>query len=329
MRQHASLLAAESLAFGGVIYNRALVKNVIGPVQIADPTPRTLLRLVENWREDSIDFLRHDAPKIIAILLVAFVLNRVLKLISNRLAAYRQVQGLPTGVRSQQLRTLSGIVYSVGTFIIIFLAAMSILKLLGIDMGPLLASAGIVGLAVGFGAQTLVKDVINGFFILIENQFDVGDVIKVTGVQGTVEAMTLRRTILRDADGTVHTVPNSNITIVSNMTRDWTQLALHVSVDYKEDSDRVVRLLKEIGTDLRNDKGFANAIVADPDVPGIDKISNTEVDYLVLVKTRPGQQWAVSRELRRRIKACFQQQNIQPGGQNRFYVIGDSATKTS
>ena len=283
---------------------------------------------MQSWREDSIDFLRHDAPKIIGVLIIAFLLTRILKLISKRLGAYSQGQGLPSGVRSQQLRTLAGIIYSVGTFVIIFLAAMQILPLLGINMGPLLASAGIAGLAVGFGAQTLVKDVINGFFILIENQFDVGDVVKITGVQGTVEAMTLRRTILRDADGTVHTIPNSTITVVSNMTRDWTQLALHVSVDYKEDSDRVVKLLKEIGNDIRADERFADAIVADPDVPGIDKISHNDVDYLMLVKTRPGQQWSISRELRRRIKHSFQQQNIQPGGQNPFFVVSDNANKS-
>jgi moderate conductance mechanosensitive channel len=300
---------------------------VIGPAQIPDPTPQTVIRLVDNWRADSIDFLRHDAPKILAILLVAFVLNRVLKLIANRLSSYSQVQALPSGVRSQQLRTLSGVVYSVGTFIIIFLSGMSILKMLGIDMGPLLASAGIAGLAVGFGAQTLVKDVINGFFILLENQFDVGDVVKITNVQGTVEAMTLRRTILRDADGTLHTIPNSTITVVSNMTRDWTQLTLHVSVDYKEDSDRVVKLLKEIGNEMRSDARYADSIVADPDVPGIDKITHNEVDYLMLVKTRPGQQWGVSRELRRRIKNCFQEQNIQPGGKNQFFVVSDNASK--
>ncbi len=302
--------------------------NLSGPVEPTLPSNETILRLLQNWREDSIDFLRHDAPKILAVIVIAFLLTRMLKMISRRLASYSQSQGLPSGVRSQQMRTLSGIIYSVGSTLIAFLAAMQVLQVLNINMGPLLASAGIAGLAVGFGAQTLVKDVINGFFILVENQFDVGDVIKITNVQGTVERMTLRCTILRDADGTVHTIPNSTITTVSNMTRDWTQIALHISVDYKEDSDRVVRLLKEIGTALRADDRFADSIVAEPDVPGIDKIGNNEVDYLMLVKTRPGAQWAISRELRLQIKNCFQKENIQPGGQNRFYVVSDSLTKS-
>ncbi len=133
---------------------------------------------------------------------------------------------------------------------VLFVAAMQILPLLNVDVGPLLASAGIVGLAIGFGAQTLVKDVINGFFILMENQFDVGDVVKISGVSGTVEHLTLRRTVLRDGDGTLHNVPNSEIKVVSNLTRDWTQTALHVAVSYQENSDRVIALLKQVGAGL-------------------------------------------------------------------------------
>ncbi len=134
------------------------------------------------------------------------------------------MQGLPSALRAQQLRTLSSVIYSVGVFVIMFLAALQILPLLGINMGPLLASAGIAGLAIGFGAQTLVRDFINGFFILVENQYDIGDTIKIAAVQGAVEDMTMRRTVLRDDNGSLHTVPNGQISIVTNLTRDWTQL---------------------------------------------------------------------------------------------------------
>ena len=282
-------------------------------------------RVLAGWREDSVDFLRHDAPKILGLLLVSFVLARILKLVSRRLVEFSKSQGLPTGLRAQQIRTLADVIYSVGLGVIIFFAGIQILETLKINIGPLLASAGIAGLAIGFGAQTLVKDFINGFFILIENQYDIGDVVKLAGVQGTVESLTLRRTILRDADGTVHVIPNSEIKIVSNQTRDWTQLAMHVSVDYKEDSDRVVKLLKEVGNELRNEPQFASWIVAEPEVPGIDRVSSSEVDYLMLVKTLPGKQFPVSRELRRRIKDCFQKQNISPGGPGQIYVISDTA----
>jgi small conductance mechanosensitive channel len=134
--------------------------------------------------------------------------------------------------------------------------------------------------------------------------------------------------VLRDADGTLHQVPNGQITIVSNLTRDWTQLALHISASYQENSDRVVELLKQVAGELRHDPAFAASIVTDPIVPGIEKVSAEEVDYLMLVKTKPGEQYAVSRELRRRIKECFDKNGIQPGGQHRYYVIGDSAPKT-
>src|SRR5581483_8833552 len=119
----------------------------------------------------------------------------------------------------------------------------------------------------------------------------------------------------------VHNVPSSQITVVSNMTRDWTQLALHVSVAYNTDSDQVIKILKEVGTEIAEDPAFSDKIVAKPDVPGIEKVSGDEVDYLMLVKTRPGQQDVVRRELRRRIKACFEKNQISPGNPNRVYVM--------
>ena len=201
------------------------------------------------------------------------------------------------------------------------MASLQILPLLGINMGPLLASAGIAGVAIGFGAQTLVRDFINGFFILVENQYDIGDVVKIAGVSGKVESMTLRRTVLRDADGTVHSVPSSQIAVVSNLTRDWTQLAMTISVAYNVDSDKVIKLLQEVGGELASDPDYSDKIVAKPEVPGIEKVSGSEIEYLMLVKTKPGAQDLVRRELRRRIKACFEKNKIEPGNPNRVYVL--------
>jgi len=280
------------------------------------------LRLVwEDWKTDWETFLRKDAPKILVVLVVAIILVRLLKLTTSRLARLSHRERLPNALRAQQLRTLAGVLNSVGAAVIVFIAAMQILPLLGINMGPLLASAGVAGLAIGFGAQTLVHDVINGFFILMENQYDIGDVVRIGGVAGVVESMTLRRTTLRDDTGAVHTVPNSEIKIVSNLTRDWAQLALHVSVDYRESSDRIPEPLKQVGNELRTDPDYGAVLVADPQVPGIERVAGGEVDYLVLIKTRPGQQYAVSRELRRRIKECFQKNNVQPGNPARVYVM--------
>lgn len=280
-----------------------------------------LLQLLDNWSDDAYAFVRFRAPKILGVLIIAFILMYLLRKLSRHLSNLSNREGLPSALRAQQMRTISSVIYSVGVFAILFVAAMQVLPLLGINMGPLLASAGIVGLAIGFGAQTLVKDFINGFLILAENQYDIGDTIKIAGVQGEVEAMTLRRTVLRDDNGALHTVPSSEIKVVSNLTRDWTQLSLHISVAYVADSDRVIQLLNEVGEQVANDPKYADKIVAKPEVPGIDKVSGGEVDYLMLIKTRPGAQFAVCRELRRRIKACFEKNKIEPGNPNRVYVV--------
>ena len=272
-----------------------------------------------GWKIDVASWIEKDAPKFLVVMLGAFILVRVLNLITRHLEALGH-HAPSAGMRAQQMRTLAGIVGSVGASFIYFLAALQVLPLFGIDMKPVLASAGIVGLAVGFGAQTVVKDVINGFFILIENQYDLTDVVKIAGVQGTVEAMTLRRTMLRDVDGTVHTVPNSEIKVVSNLTRDWSQVSLKITADYNEHSDRVIKLLDEVGADFYNDPAFKDSLVAEPEVPGIERVSGNEVEYLMLAKVRPGEQHRVSRELRRRIKECFQKNDIKASGAAKIFV---------
>jgi moderate conductance mechanosensitive channel len=281
--------------------------------------------LLDNWTSDLSTWVRHQAVpdllRIIAILIIAMVLLRMLRGATRRLADYSRHQpALPTGIRVQQLRTLSGVINSVGGAVIVFFAVIEILNTMRIAVGPLIASAGIVGLAIGFGAQTLVRDVINGFFILMENQYDLGDIVRIAGVKGTVENMTLRKTVLRDQDGSLHFVPNSEIKIVSNLTRDWSQLALHVNVAYDESSDRVLAVLREAANEVRHDPEFTDAIVGDPEVPGIERVTGGEVDYLMLVKTRPADQLRVGRELRRRIKECLEKNNIRPARPAQFVV---------
>jgi moderate conductance mechanosensitive channel len=292
------------------------------------PIEGKLRALLQDWGEDSRTFLRHDVPKIVLVIVVAFVLARLLRLITNKVASL-QAGKLPSGIRAQQVRTLASVINSIGIFIIVFVAALEILPLLGLNLGPLLASAGVAGLAIGFGAQTLVHDFINGFLILFENQYAIGDGIRIAGVKGTVEGMTLRHTQLRDDDGTVHIVPNSQITIVSNMTRDWSQLAMRVVVAYSEPSDRIINLLEQVGEDLRHDPKFADDIVGDIQVPGIDRVGSGEAEYLMLVKTSPNKQYAISRELRRRIKECFEKNNVQTAGPGRMYVVDPGGAKAS
>ena len=291
------------------------------------PTEANLPALLRDWRYDAMNFVRHDVPKIILIILGAYILTRMLRTFARK-SAELHVRKLPPGIRVQQVRTVASVLTSVGIFVIFFVATLMVLSVFNLNLGPMLASAGIAGLAIGFGAQTLVHDFINGFFILFENQYDLGDVVRIAGVKGAVESMSLRSTVLRDDDGTVHMVPNSAIQIVSNLTRDWSQLSLKVTVAYSEPSDKIVQLLKEVGAEVRNDPTFASDIVSDIDVPGIDRVGNGEAEYLMLVKTRPTKQYAVTRELRRRIKECFEKNNVQAAGPGRIYVMDQGAGKT-
>jgi len=313
------------VCFLAIIAREAMVLRILNLVV---PNESELRALLQDWSEDSRTFLRHDVPKIVLVIVVAFILVRILRLITRGVASL-QAGNLPSGIRAQQVRTLASVINSIGMFIIVFVAALEALPLLGLNLGPLLASAGVAGLAIGFGAQTLVHDFINGFFILLENQYGIGDSIRIAGVKGTVEGMTLRHTALRDDDGTVHIVPNSQVTIVSNMTRDWSQLTMRVVVAYSEPSDRIIKLLEQVGEDLRRDPRFADDIVGEIQVPGIDRVGNGEAEYLMLVKTRPNKQYAISRELRRRIKECFEKNNVQTAGPGRMYVLDQGGTKAS
>ena len=270
--------------------------------------------ILHDWHNYLVTWTRDRAPKLVVILVLSFIFVRLLGLITKRIVAFSERRGPEGAHRTHQLRAVVGVIRSFGVFLIIFFTGMSVLRdAFNINIEPLLASAGIAGVAIGFGAQTLIKDVINGFFILVENQFQVGDTVRVAGVTGIVEEINMRRTTLRDGDGTLHIVPNGAIQIVSNLTRDWSQVTLNVSVDYNENSDRVIELLRQVVQEFASDPEFRPDIVSDPVVPGIERVRGREVDYLVLVKIQPGRQYDVGRELRRRIKASFEQNKIKAG----------------
>ena len=279
-----------------------------------------LQELLREWKQDSHQFVQHDLPKIVLVLLISFLLLRVLRAITGRMGTLR-VPHRYADVRARQVKTMAGVIESVGKFVIFFVASLEILSQIGFNLGPVLASAGIAGLAIGFGAQTLVKDVINGFFILLENQYDIGDAIRAASVKGTVEDMSLRRTVLRDDDGTVHTIPNSEIKLVSNMTRDWSQVLLRATTANTEPSEKIIALLRQVGETLAAEAPFSADFLVPPRVLGIDRVANGEVDYLVIGRTRPGRQYDISRELRRRIMEAFQQNNIETGPPGRVFVV--------
>ncbi|MGB2696402.1 MAG: mechanosensitive ion channel family protein, partial [Candidatus Zixiibacteriota bacterium] len=182
---------------------------------------------------------------------------------------------------------------------------------LGLDIGPILAGAGILGLAVGFGAQTLVKDVISGFFILMEDQYRVGDVVEVAGIGGLVEQMSLRVTILRDLEGKVHYIPNGSISTATNMTKEWSRAVLDIGVAYKEDPDVVMNVLREVGDEMKKDPAYSSVILEPLQILGVSDFADSAVVIKVMFKTLPLKQWDVGREFRRRVKKTFDAKGIE------------------
>jgi small-conductance mechanosensitive channel len=213
--------------------------------------------------------------------------------------------------RAKRTETLARIVETTLRVVILLAALLMVLKQVGIEIGPLLAGAGIVGLAVGFGAQSLVKDVIGGFFILLENHMNVGDVVEIAGVAGLVESINLRVTVLRDLEGKVHIVPNGEIGVVTNMTKEWSRALIEIGVAYKEDVDEVIGVLREVGEGMRRDEAFGESILEPMEVLGLDSFGDSSVNIKVMLKTQPSKQWLVAREFRRRVKKTFDEKGIE------------------
>ena len=208
-----------------------------------------------------------------------------------------------------------------------FIALLMILGELGIQLGPLLATAGIGALAIGFGAQSLVKDVINGFFIILENQYRIGDAIDVAGVSGMVESLTLRRTVLRDLEGRVHIIPNGEIKIVSNLSKEWARSVLDIGISYREDLDRIIDVLSRIGKEMENEERFKEALLEPLQILGVERFGESQLVIRMAVKTAPLKQWEVSRELRKRIKNRFDEEGIQIPYPHRILFWGEPQKK--
>ena len=213
--------------------------------------------------------------------------------------------------QEQRTRTLVSLLRSIGIVVVAVLTTFMVLAALGVNVGPLLAGAGVIGLAISFGAQSLVKDVIAGLFILFENQFGVGDIIRVEGVAGAVERMTLRVVVLRDVHGVVHVVPNGQITKVSNLTRSWARVVLDVGVAYREEPDRVITVMKAVGQEMYEDDAWKGAFIEAPEVPGVESFMDSAVTLRIVAKVLPLKQWEVARELRKRLKVRFDREGIE------------------
>ncbi|MGH2456356.1 MAG: mechanosensitive ion channel family protein [Candidatus Limnocylindria bacterium] len=211
----------------------------------------------------------------------------------------------------RRMRTLQTLAVRVASAVILIVAVLMVLDMLGVEIGPAVAGLGVVGIAVGFGAQTLVRDWLAGIFIVLENQYSAGDVVSIAGVDGVVEDFSLRRTVLRNLDGTVHNVPNGQIVVASNMTRGWARVNLDVSVAYDTDIDRATAVIDQVGQGILADPEWGERLLEAPSVQRVNALGDSAVALKVLGQVRPAEQWAVAGELRKRILAAFAAAGIE------------------
>ncbi|HXE90845.1 MAG TPA: mechanosensitive ion channel family protein [Terriglobales bacterium] len=252
--------------------------------------------------------------RILMIAVGAYALNRVLRLSIEHLSSLMvPAEGTRIAIveREKRAQTLSRTLGKLVTALLFGIAGLMMLRELRVDIMPILTGAGIVGLAVGFGAQHLVRDVISGFFIILENQIRVGDIVNINGKGGLVEAIRLRTTVIRSFDGTVHIFPNGAITEVSNLTKDYSFAVLDLGVAYKENVDRVMEVLREIGNQLETDAEWREKILEPLEIAGVDRFADSAVIIKMRIKTLPQEQFNVGRELRRRIKNRFDALGIE------------------
>jgi small conductance mechanosensitive channel len=227
--------------------------------------------------------------------------------------------------RISQVKTLAGVIRTTGYAIIIAISAMQILAAMGVNLAPLLASAGVAGVAIGLAAQSIVKDVLNGVIILIEDQFDVGDTVRLAGLAGTVEGMTLRKTTVRDGDGTLYVIPNSQITTVANMSIGYSVATVNVSVDFSANPDKVQEILQAIAMDVRSSDAYKDVFLADPQILGVDSMKGSQLIFPVIFKTKATQQYGPVREFQRRVRLALEEHHLLPGDPNRvFSTFGET-----
>lgn len=292
------------------------------------------------------DLLFGTIGKIVLILLLAWIVSRLLSRAIDRFtirvtnpsaasealgkirrrAGSMVVDATALSTRAAaRAKTLAQVLRSVTTGVIWAIAAMTVLGELGIDLGPLIASAGIAGVALGFGAQSLVKDFLSGFFMLVEDQYGVGDIVDLGEASGTVEEVSLRVTRLRDVNGTVWHVPNGAITRVGNKSQQWARALLDVNVSYGTDVDLAQRLIKQTADELWHDPEWSEMVLEEPEVWGVEQLALDAIHIRLVVKTKPAQQFTITRELRRRILRVFEENDIEvPNGQ-RLMIRDDPA----
>jgi small conductance mechanosensitive channel len=277
-----------------------------------------LFALLQAWGLDIFSWFASELGRfvlgrlimIVLIVGVAVLVWEIIGALIERYLAATDADGNAV-TRSQRARTLLPLLRNVFTVVLAIVVAMTVLSEFGLNIGPLLAGAGVVGLAVGFGAQTLVKDVITGIFILLEDSIHAGDVVEVAGHSGVVEAVTIRTIRLRDVSGSIHTVPFSDVSSIKNLTRDFSYAFMEIGVGYREDIDAVIAVIEELGAELRADSTFSDMILEDIQVQGLDRFDDSAVVIRARIKTKPLQQWGVRRAFNLRMKRRFDELGIE------------------
>jgi small-conductance mechanosensitive channel len=249
-------------------------------------------------------------PKVIVTIILALIALKMARVLSRRLLKAFIKTG-PEEEMHKRVKTLNSLINYVMSAIIISVVAIMILSEVGIEIGPILAAAGVAGVAIGFGAQSLVKDVISGFFILVEDQIRIGDVVDIAGKNGLVEKVNLRMTILRDVAGNVHYVRNGEINVVTNMTKDFSRYVFDIGVSYREDVDEVIKVIQEVDEELRNDPNYKEMIIHPIEVFGLDQFADSAVIIRARTTTKPQKQWRIGREFNRRLKKKFDEKHIE------------------
>ncbi len=271
-----------------------------------------------------------SALRILLILTISWLLSMLARAALRRFEHNLAEQGLRQGDLSSEAAKRADTLVRLlrqGVSIMIWLVAiLVVLNEIGVSVGPILASAGVAGLAVGFGAQNLVRDVISGFFLILENQVRVGDVAVVNGTGGLVEEINFRTLILRDLSGIVHVFPNGSVNTLANLTKEWSAYVFEIGVAYKENTDRVIEVMRGVADGLKHDEKFGKLIVDEIEIFGVDKLADSAVIIKGRIKTQPIKQWDVGREFLRRIKQAFDREGIEiPFPHRSLYFGSDSA----
>ena len=294
--------------------------GIIGNIRI---TPSILIELL-SW-------LFSWAPRIILIILISSLADRFFKYIIPTVVEFQIRNHSDNDLESEQsknIETLGSVLTKVVSLLILFFASFMILGEIGIDLAPLLLAAGVVGIAVGFGAQNLVRDVFSGVFIILENQYRVGDIVKIAGIGGLVEDINLRRTILRDLDYRQHYIPNGEIRTASNYTKDKSRVNFNIGVSYNENLDHVLATLNTIGEEMSRDDEWKSVILDPIRAIRVDNFGDSSIDIRILGETIPMRQWDAAGEYRLRVKRVFDELGIEiPFPQRDVHLYGDSPTK--